>query len=107
MIPVLAEKYKVYALDLLGFGASDKPFMDYSMELWDEQIRDFMAEFVGEQPAVVVGNSVGSLATLMVGAAAPERVKGVVLLNCAGEVNVHQGNGHISCAYRNEQNFKH
>jgi hypothetical protein len=83
LIPALAEKYKVYALDLLGFGASEKPIMDYTMELWDQQIRDFLSEFA-ECPAVLVGNSVGSLATLMVGADAPELVRGVVLLNCAG-----------------------
>lgn len=32
---------------------------------WEELIRDFMAEFV-DRPAVIVGNSLGSLASLMV-----------------------------------------
>lgn len=87
LIPLLvASGHKVYAPDLLGFGASDKPVLDYSMELWDSQLRDFMAEFV-DAPAVVVGNSVGSLAALMVAAAAPETVAGVALLNCAGGMN--------------------
>ena len=86
-IPALAAAgYKVTAIDLLGFGASEKPLIDYSMELWDQQLRDFLAEF-SAGPAVLVGNSVGSLATLMAGAAAPERVAGVVLLNCAGGMN--------------------
>ena len=88
MIPFLAEKgYKVYALDLLGFGASEKPILDYSMELWDEQIRDFMKEFIGDTPTVIVGNSVGSLASLMVASTVPAQIKGVVLLNCAGGMN--------------------
>lgn len=87
MIPVLVDKgFKVYAIDLLGFGASSKPFMDYTMELWDQLVRDFTEEFI-DQPAVFVGNSVGSLASLMVGANAPERVRGIVLLNCAGGMN--------------------
>lgn len=80
--------YKVYALDLLGFGNSEKPIIDYSMELWDQQIRDFMQEFIGEStPAVIMGNSVGSLATLMVASKIPNRVSGVVLFNCAGGMN--------------------
>ncbi len=35
------------------------------MEQWEELISDFLQEFV-EQPAVIVGNSLGSLASLMV-----------------------------------------
>jgi pimeloyl-ACP methyl ester carboxylesterase len=80
--------YKVYALDLLGFGSSEKPIIDYSMELWDQQIRDFMQEFIEEStPAVIMGNSVGSLATLMVASKIPDRVSGIVLFNCAGGMN--------------------
>ncbi len=74
---------QVYAIDLLGQGGSEKPLLAYEMELWRDQILDFMAEFV-QQPAAIVGNSLGSLASLMVAAAAPERVAGVTLLNCAG-----------------------
>lgn len=37
---------QVYALDLLGQGESAKPVIDYSMELWRDQIVDFMSEFV-------------------------------------------------------------
>lgn len=78
---------QVYALDLLGFGLSEKAQVDYSIELWADQITDFMAEFIS-QPAIVIGNSVGSLATLLVVSSAPENaVKGTVLLNCAGAMN--------------------
>lgn len=39
LIPFLAEKHKVYAIDLLGFGASDKPGnIEYGPELWAELV---------------------------------------------------------------------
>jgi pimeloyl-ACP methyl ester carboxylesterase len=37
-IPALSEKYHVYALDLLGFGLSDKPVQDYPAEVWKDQV---------------------------------------------------------------------
>ncbi|GMH32620.1 hypothetical protein BSKO_00454 [Bryopsis sp. KO-2023] len=86
-IPVIAENHKVFALDLLGFGASDKAPVDYSMELWRDLILDFVEEFAVE-PVVLVGNSTGSLASLMA-AASPSKglIKSIVLLNCAGAMN--------------------
>ncbi|RFP62144.1 MAG: alpha/beta fold hydrolase [Limnothrix sp. CACIAM 69d] len=86
-IPVLAAAgYRVYAIDLLGFGGSQKPPIDYSMELWQELVLDFWAEFI-QEPALWVGNSIGALLALMLSAAAPERTRGTVLLNCAGGLN--------------------
>ncbi|MEL6164026.1 MAG: alpha/beta fold hydrolase, partial [Cyanobacteria bacterium J06628_3] len=57
-IPVLAEAgYQVFALDLLGFGGSDKAPIEYSVDLWVELIKDFCSEHI-KQPAVFIGNSV-------------------------------------------------
>ncbi|KAF3329385.1 pheophytinase [Carex littledalei] len=64
-IDILSEKTTVYAIDLLGFGASDKPpGFTYTMETWAELILDFLAEVV-KKPTVLVGNSVGSLACVI------------------------------------------
>jgi pimeloyl-ACP methyl ester carboxylesterase len=39
LIPYLAENYRVYAIDLLGFGASDKPAnVEYGPELWADLV---------------------------------------------------------------------
>ena len=90
-IPVLAEAgYKVFAIDLLGFGASDKALLDYSLELWQEQITDFWAEFINE-PTVFVGNSIGALLALMLVTKNPEISAGGVLINCAGGLNHRPG----------------
>jgi pimeloyl-ACP methyl ester carboxylesterase len=86
-IPVLAEGgYQVFALDLLGFGGSSKPELDYNLELWVELIRDFCAAKI-QQPAVFVGNSIGGLLCLMILAEHPEISAGGVLLNPAGGLN--------------------
>ncbi|GLJ18918.1 hypothetical protein SUGI_0338130 [Cryptomeria japonica] len=87
-IQVLAESYTVYAIDLLGFGASDKPAnLDFSMEIWAELVLDFSKDVI-QAPTVLIGNSVGSLACLIASSEAPENlVRGIVLLNCAGGMN--------------------
>jgi len=86
-IPVLAAAgYRVYALDLLGFGGAAKPAIAYSVELWQQQLKDFWHAHINE-PAVFVGNSIGGLLCLMVLADYPELAAGGVLLNCAGGLN--------------------
>ena len=67
-IPALAAAgHTVYAVDLLGFGASDKPGsqFDFSISAWAEQVVEFAQEVVGA-PVVLVGNSIGSLISLQV-----------------------------------------
>lgn len=86
-IPVLAAGgYQVFALDLLGFGGSDKPPLPYTLELWEELLQDFWAAHI-QQPTVFVGNSIGGLLSLMLIANHPEISAGGVLLNCAGGLN--------------------
>ncbi len=83
-IPVLAKTHEVHAIDLLGFGRSDKPAeLDYGGELWKEQIVAYVKERIGK-PTVIVGNSLGGYAALAAGAALESQCAGVVLLNAAG-----------------------
>ena len=83
-IPVLANAgYQVFAVDLLGFGGSDKPPLNYTVEVWVELLKDFCAAHIFE-PAVFIGNSIGALLSLMVVAEHPEIAAGGVLINCAG-----------------------
>lgn len=86
-IPVLAAAgYRVFAIDLLGFGKSAKPLLEYRMELWEEMLADFWAAQV-QEPAVFVGNSIGALLSLMMLAKHPEMARSGVLLNAAGGLN--------------------
>jgi pimeloyl-ACP methyl ester carboxylesterase len=86
-IPVLAAAgYRVFAVDLLGFGKSDKPLLDYRMDLWQELLADFWQTHV-QEPAVFVGNSIGALLSLMMLANHPDKARAGVLLNAAGGLN--------------------
>ncbi|BAZ53323.1 alpha/beta hydrolase fold protein [Nostoc sp. NIES-4103] len=86
-IPILANAgYQVFALDLLGFGGSEKAPIDYSVEVWVELLKDFWATHI-QKPAVFVGNSIGALLSLIVLADHPEIAAGGVLINSAGGLN--------------------
>ncbi|XP_010063750.2 pheophytinase, chloroplastic [Eucalyptus grandis] len=87
-ISTLAQNYTVYAIDLLGFGASDKPAgFRYTMETWAQLILDFLEDVI-KRPTVLVGNSVGSLACVIAASESRKNlVRGLVLLNCAGGMN--------------------
>ncbi|MFZ1029985.1 MAG: alpha/beta fold hydrolase [Limnoraphis robusta] len=76
----LSQSHTVYALDLLGFGASQKAIADYDSSLWADLVYDFWATFIGE-PAILVGNSVGSLVALVAAAEYPEIAQGVVAIS--------------------------
>jgi pimeloyl-ACP methyl ester carboxylesterase len=101
-LPALAQQAEVLALDLLGFGASDKPrsrldgeaesagSVRYCFDLWAEQVADFVAERVRadrpERPLHLVGNSIGGLVALNTARLLEERGQGasqVVLIDCA------------------------
>ncbi|MDX1976358.1 MAG: alpha/beta fold hydrolase [Pseudanabaenaceae cyanobacterium bins.68] len=85
-IPDLATKYQVYAIDLLGFGASAKPKpstnLTYTFETWGQQIAAFCAEIVGA-PVILVGNSIGAIVAMQAAVYLPELVTKVVLINCS------------------------
>ncbi|MDJ0772762.1 MAG: alpha/beta fold hydrolase [Mastigocoleus sp. MO_167.B18] len=88
-ITELCKEFEVYAIDLLGFGRSAKPNLEYSGDLWRDQLYDFITQVIG-QKVVVVGNSLGGYASLSVSAQRQDGVAGVVLLNSAGPFSDNQ-----------------
>jgi pimeloyl-ACP methyl ester carboxylesterase len=90
-LPVLGQHYRVFALDLIGFGFSAKPTpgpvltadqVPYGFETWGQQLLDFCQEVVAG-PAFLVGNSIGCVVALQMAVQAPDLVPGLALLNCS------------------------
>eukprot|EP01035_Chromulina_nebulosa_P017103 gene17103-22617_t len=92
-IPELAKNYHVFALDLLGFGLSDKPIIDYDAEIWRDQVLAFIEEVVfkvrnDKSPCVVAGNSLGGFTALYAASYdnsnSSNHINGCILINAAG-----------------------
>jgi pimeloyl-ACP methyl ester carboxylesterase len=89
-IPALATVSRVYALDLIGFGGSDKPKpstelgtgFKYTFETWGSLIGDFCREVIGD-PTVLIGNSIGAIAAMQTAIMFPELVSKTILINCS------------------------
>ncbi|OLP17177.1 alpha/beta hydrolase [Leptolyngbya sp. 'hensonii'] len=79
-ITELGQSHAVYALDMLGFGATEKPITTYNVSLWVDQIYDFWQTLI-RKPVVLVGNSIGSLVCMAAAAAHPEMVQGIVMMS--------------------------
>ena len=78
--PLADAGYRVYGLDLIGFGRSDQPGLQRRMaldnRLWGRQLAAFLEQVV-QSPAVLVGNSLGGLTALTTAVLAPRLVAAV------------------------------
>ncbi|XP_024356405.1 uncharacterized protein [Physcomitrium patens] len=86
-IPYLAKSHRVFAIDLLGYGFSDKPNPRdqppntlYSFETWGSQILDFLSDVVNDR-AFLICNSVGGVVGLEASLKDPQKVRGLMLVN--------------------------
>lgn len=82
-LPAFASERKVYAMDLLGFGDSDKPDAPYGLELWATQIRAFL-DLKRIEKVVLVGHSMGGASSLTFAEKHPDRLSSLVLIDASG-----------------------
>jgi len=76
--PVLARSHRVLALDMLGFGWSERPEGDYSPQAQARLVLALMDQR-GVERAAVVAHSYGSSVALALALMAPERVSRIAL----------------------------
>lgn len=79
----LASRSKVVAVDMPGFGLSDKPESGYTLEDYVRRMSDFIDRHI-EGPVVLVGHSMGGEVAAAVAIEKPDRVVGLVLIASAG-----------------------
>ena len=90
----IGKYFKCYAIDLLGFGESSQPSallnyesykensVNYSFDLWSNQISTFCKEVI-KSPVYLVGNSIGGVIALKAAEVLKNNCKGVILIDCA------------------------
>jgi len=87
---VLAKSYHVYVPDQIGFGASDKPLVNYRVGTLADFLDGFCTK-LGISKASVVGNSLGGWTAMAFTLAHPEKVERMVLVDSAGYSFEHLG----------------
>ncbi len=90
LAPLLARSFRVVAFDLLGCGLSAMPDLDYSAELFVEQIVDAIGLFA-DGPLTLVGSSLGGAYAVRVAQRAPDRVRRLVAIAPTGIAGVLDG----------------
>lgn len=80
VIPALAERFRVYALDYPGHGWSDIPEVEYSAEYFIRSVGRFL-DAVGVKDATLAGESIGGTIALALAARQHPRVARVVAVN--------------------------
>ncbi|MEZ5347328.1 MAG: alpha/beta hydrolase [Pyrinomonadaceae bacterium] len=79
----MSEKFRVIAVDLKGFGFSDKPEGDYSRREQGRLINGLLTHLKIEK-AWLVGNSMGGETALNAALQAPDKISGLILVDSAG-----------------------
>jgi pimeloyl-ACP methyl ester carboxylesterase len=83
----LSQKYRVLALDQIGFGHSDKPLLDYSIHTYVEFLNEFLRDLKVEKASLVgesLGGWISALYVLEAGGGHLVPVEKLVLVDAAG-----------------------
>jgi len=82
-LETVAERHRVLAPDLPGYGRTDKPRVRYTIPYFARFIRSYMEES-GLRSAALIGASLGGRVALEVALEEPKRVRKLVLVNTLG-----------------------
>jgi len=82
-LAALAQSHRVFAVDMIGSGCSDKPSISYSLSEQAQFVKNFM-DTCRIHRASLAGNSMGGGVVLQFALMFPERVEKLVLVNSFG-----------------------
>lgn len=108
VMPIFAEKFHVVIPDLIGFGFSDKPLADYTIDFFSNFLGDFL-KTVNISRTHLIGSSLGGQITAEFTASNPKAVEKLILVSPSGMMKQSTPalDAYIMAAlYPNEQSAK-
>ena len=108
VMPIFAEKFRVVIPDLIGFGFSDKPLADYTIDFFSDFLKQFL-KAASISKTYLIGSSLGGQISAEFTAANPELVEKLILVSPSGVMKQSTPalDAYIMAAlYPNEQNAK-
>ena len=83
VIPIFAKQFRVIAPDLIGFGYSDKPLVDYTPEFFLDFLEKFFVAFNIDRPNII-GSSLGGQLSIEYASSHSQNIEKLVLVSPAG-----------------------
>jgi len=108
VIPLFSKHFRVIIPDLIGFGYSDKPLADYTLDFFSSFLEKFFAA-ANIQNSIVIGSSLGGQIAAEYTAEHPQNVEKLILVSPSGVMKKSTPalDAYIMAAlYPNEQNAK-
>jgi len=108
VIPLFSDNYRVVVPDIIGFGYSDKPLVDYTPEFFSEFLKKFFVASDIKRPNLI-GSSLGGQMAADYTASHPQNIEKLVLVSPSGNMTKSTPalDAYIMAAlYPNEQSAK-
>ena len=83
IVNLLKDHFKVYALDLPGFGKSDKPQFPFDSKNYSRIVKKFM-DLMKIEKTILIGHSFGGKVSILTAVNYPKNVEKLVLIDSAG-----------------------
>ncbi|MCB1036686.1 MAG: alpha/beta fold hydrolase [Acidobacteria bacterium] len=80
---ILADEHRVFAVDLLGWGRSEKPPITYDGEIYIQLVRDFLEDVVRE-PALLGAAGLSAAYAIQLGVDRPDLVRSLAVVSPLG-----------------------
>lgn len=84
------KSHRIFAMDQLGYGESDRPPVEYSLDLYTDILGSFIETLKIKKP-VLIGNCLGSAMSLRYALQKPQNVRGMVLCNVLTRDTLEKG----------------
>ncbi len=80
LVKKLSQHYRIYVLDLLGFGLSDRPKLEYTADLYVSLLQGFLSKIV-TRSATLLASGLSCNYSVMVAALSPQLCESLIFLS--------------------------